>query len=50
MKYWLKLLEIDERTSLGDAQGQQRKGEGSNWTSKIKHELKSVGKGGIWMN
>jgi hypothetical protein len=41
MKYWLRLLETDERNASGGALGQQ-KGWGNKWMSRIEQ----VGKAG----
>jgi ribosomal protein L11 methylase PrmA len=49
LRYWQRLREMDEMSSLGDALKQQRLEKGKNWLNKIKQELEGLGMGDIWI-
>jgi hypothetical protein len=47
MKYWLRLWEINQTNSSGDALGQKEREE-NNWMGRIKQELERMGMRDIW--
>jgi hypothetical protein len=49
LRYWQRLLEMDEMSLLGDVLKQQSLQKGKNWLNKIKQELEGLGMGDIWI-